>query len=46
MASLARFAEKGSWPVAGGTLDQTESFLQFFERWTSTLNRLKAEDGE
>lgn len=44
MASLARFADKGSWPITGGTLDQTESFLQFYERWTSTISRLKAED--
>ena len=47
MASLSRFADKGAWPIGGGTLEQTESFLQFYERWTSTLARLKAEsDGE
>jgi len=43
MASLARFADKGAWPISGGVLDQSESFLQFYERWKSTLNRLKAE---
>lgn len=24
---LAEFAKRGSWPVPGGTLDQTESFM-------------------
>ena len=24
---LARFAKQGAWPVGGGTLDQTASFL-------------------
>lgn len=26
---LARFAKDGTWPVAGGTLDQTQWFLDF-----------------
>ncbi len=45
-ASLARFADQGAFPISGGVLDQSESFLQFFERWKTTLNRCKAEDGE
>lgn len=28
---LAEFAEKGAWPVAGGTLDQTQWCVEAFQ---------------
>lgn len=40
---LARHAAAGSWPVAGGTLDQAEAFLQL-TRWVEAEEAtLKAE---
>jgi len=34
-SALARFAEKGNLPVAGGVLNQTPSFLQALEAFRS-----------
>ena len=33
IVDLIRFAEMGSFPVAGGTLDQTSSFLRLMLAW-------------
>jgi hypothetical protein len=27
--SLARMAKRGSWPIAGGTLNQTQYFMDY-----------------
>jgi len=39
--NLCDFAEKGSWPVGGGTLDQTACFLECMRLYRRTTNRLK-----
>lgn len=40
---LAGFAEKGAWPRAGGTLDQTRSFLVAYRLYQSYLSMWEAD---
>lgn len=34
---LCQFADKGAWPLAGGVLDQSDSFLTFTSIWRAKL---------
>lgn len=43
MVDLVKFADDGTHPVSGGTIDQTDSWLNFYALWKSTRDRLTAE---
>lgn len=42
MVSLARYADEHVLPIAGGILDQTESFRHFLRAWRDAKNEIKA----
>jgi NADPH-dependent 7-cyano-7-deazaguanine reductase QueF-like protein len=43
LVELSNYAGEGAWPVAGGTLDQTVSFIQFRSAWLATLDHIRSE---
>jgi hypothetical protein len=45
VVDLCQFADKGAWPLAGGVLDQSDSFLTFLSVWRAKLAQAIA-DGQ